>query len=46
MNDTWCDAYNHMPDDENSMEGILYDQVVNPAIDTFVYYQCFGCDQI
>lgn len=44
MNDTWCNAYNVMPDDGNSMEDILYDQGVNVDIDTFLWYQVFGCD--
>lgn len=44
MSDTWCYAYNYMPDDDNSMEGILYDHSLNIDIDTFLYYQVFGCD--
>lgn len=46
MNDTWCDAYNHMPDDDNSMEGFLYDHLNNVDIDTFLYYQVFECDTL
>jgi hypothetical protein len=44
MNEAWCYAYNHMPDDDNSMEGILYDHQLNVDIDTFLYYQVFGCN--
>lgn len=46
MNDTWCDTYNNMPDGGNSMEDILYDQEFGVDIDTFLYYQIFGCDDL
>jgi hypothetical protein len=32
-----------MPDSNNSMEGILYDQGFGTDIDTFLYYQLFEC---
>lgn len=46
MNDTWCNAYNNMPDNDNSMEALLYDQGYGIAIDTYLYYQVMGCDII
>jgi len=44
MREVLCYAYNYMPDSNNSMEGILYDNLLNPAIDSFLYYQVFACN--
>jgi hypothetical protein len=46
MQDTICNAYNHMPDENNSIEGILYDKGINPEIDQFIYYQLLECNTL
>jgi hypothetical protein len=46
MDEIVCYAYNNMPDANNSMEAILYDQGYGVQIDTFIYYQVLECDQI
>ena len=44
MREVLCYAYNYMPDSDNSMEGILYDHLLDVDIDSFLYYQLFGCN--
>lgn len=46
MDEIVCYAYNNMPDSDNSMEAILYDQAYETQIDTFLYYQVFECDHL